>query len=67
MGLPLALGVVDGVVGAYLLWYAVRRPRRNRGALIVVAVFLLLAAAALGSEEDNVVVPVWPPGTQIGL
>jgi predicted PurR-regulated permease PerM len=47
LALPLALALVDGLFGAYLLWYAVRRQRRDKGALAVTALFLLLAAAAL--------------------
>lgn len=49
VSLPLALALVDGLVGAYLLWYAVRRQRRDKGALAVVAVFLLLGALALAA------------------
>lgn len=47
MPLPLALALVDAAVGAYLLWYAVRRQRGDKGVLAITAVFLLLAAGAL--------------------
>jgi predicted PurR-regulated permease PerM len=47
MSLAVVFAVVDGLVGAYLLWYAARRQRRDRGALAVVAVFLLFAALGL--------------------
>jgi predicted PurR-regulated permease PerM len=47
VSLPLALALIDAAVGLYLLWYAVRRQRRNREALAVTAVFLLACAVAL--------------------
>jgi formate-dependent nitrite reductase membrane component NrfD len=46
--LPLALALLDAAAGLYLLWYALRRQRRNREALAVTAVFLLACAVALG-------------------
>jgi hypothetical protein len=47
ISLPLALALIDAAVGLYILQYAVRRQRRDKGALLVTAVFLLLAALAL--------------------
>jgi predicted PurR-regulated permease PerM len=62
VSLPLALALVDAAAGLYLLWFTVRRQRRNRGPLAVTAVVLLLAAVTL------VVVALVPqPGEPGGL
>lgn len=43
----LVLALVDGVVGAYLVRYAVTRERRDKPAVLVTGIFLLVCAAAL--------------------
>jgi drug/metabolite transporter superfamily protein YnfA len=43
----LLLAAVDGAVGAYLVWYAARRERRDKPAVLVTGVFLLACAAIL--------------------
>jgi hypothetical protein len=48
MSLPLSLALVDAAAGLYLLQYAVRHQRRDKGALLVTAAFLLVCAVALG-------------------
>jgi drug/metabolite transporter superfamily protein YnfA len=46
-GVTLLLAAVDGVVGAYLVWYAARRERRDKPAVMVTGIFLLACAAIL--------------------
>jgi hypothetical protein len=43
----LFLAVVDGAVGAWLVWYAARRERRDKPAVLVTGIFLLTCAAIL--------------------
>lgn len=67
MSLPLALALIDAAAGLYLLQYAVRRQRHDKGALLVIAVFLLACAVALGwharpVEEPGQLPPLRPSG-----
>jgi hypothetical protein len=48
VSLPLVLALIDAAVGVYLVVYAIRRERRDKGAVLVVGIFLLACAAALG-------------------
>lgn len=41
------LALIDGLVGAYLVQYAVARERRDKAAVLVTGIFLLACAAAL--------------------
>jgi drug/metabolite transporter superfamily protein YnfA len=43
----LLLAAVDGLVGAWLVWYAARRERRDKPAVLVTGIFLLACAALL--------------------
>lgn len=48
VSLSLGMALIDAAAGLYLLHYAVRRQRSDKGALLVTAVFLLVCALALG-------------------
>jgi drug/metabolite transporter superfamily protein YnfA len=48
VSLLVALATLDAVAGAYLLWYALRRQRRNRELLAIVGVWLLVCAGMIG-------------------
>jgi drug/metabolite transporter superfamily protein YnfA len=43
----LLLAAVDGAAGAWLVWYAARRERRDKPAVLVTGIFLLACAAIL--------------------
>lgn len=43
----LLLANVDGVIGAYLIVYALRRENRDKDAVLVVGIVLLVCAGAL--------------------
>lgn len=47
MSVALILALLDAAVGVYLIWYALKRERRDKPAVLVVGFFLLACFAAL--------------------